>query len=179
MPPSATRGPGGAGAAEVDDDVAQDREQPGPQRADLRVEALAGAPGADEGLLHRLFGQAGVAERAHREPVELAGVRGVGLADVALASQCPGLHPPPSTGRTQPGFKLYALEFPDLEDFRPAIGADALDRRATVFHGHLFGVFDLDLLTLFDAVTLRHDGPSFRCRFAARLALPRGGLRRM
>src|SRR5262249_39068589 len=48
-------------------------------------------------------------------------------------------------------------EFPDLEDFRPAVRADALDRRATVFHRHLFRVFDLDLLTLFDAVTLRHE----------------------
>ena len=91
MPPSATRGTDGAGAAEVDDDVAQDREQPGAQRADLRVEALAGAPGADEGLLDRLFGEPGVAERAHREPVQLAGVGGVGLTDVSLAGQCRGI----------------------------------------------------------------------------------------
>ena len=48
------------------------------------------------------------------------------------------------------------LELSDLEDFGPAIGTYALDRRATVFHGHLFGFFDLDLLTLFDAVALSH-----------------------
>jgi RNA polymerase sigma-70 factor (ECF subfamily) len=34
-------GAGGAGTAEVDDDVAQDREQPGPKGADLGVEAVA------------------------------------------------------------------------------------------------------------------------------------------
>src|SRR4051812_15713477 len=48
------------------------------------------------------------------------------------------------------------LQFPDLEDLGPAVGAGALDRRPTVFHGHLLGVFDLDLLALFDAVTLWH-----------------------
>src|SRR5262249_19593886 len=58
-----------------------------------------------------------------------------------------------------------ALEFPDLEDFRPAVRADALDGWATVFHGHLFGVLNLDLLALFDAVPLRHEGSSFRCRY--------------
>jgi hypothetical protein len=52
--------------------------------------------------------------------------------------------------------QALSLEFPDLEDFGPAIGAEALDRRAAIFHGHLFGVFDLDLLPLFDAVTLGH-----------------------
>jgi hypothetical protein len=61
--------------------------------------------------------------------------------------------------------QALSLEFPDLEDFGPAIGADALDRRAAIFHGHLFGVFDLDLLPLFDAVTLGHNEPSFRRRF--------------
>ena len=54
------------------------------ERADLRVEALAGAPGAQKGLLHGLFGQTGVAEGASGEAVQLARVRGVRLADVAL-----------------------------------------------------------------------------------------------
>src|SRR5213078_324464 len=44
----------------------------------------------------------------------------------------------------------------DLEDLRAAVRARPLDRGATVFHGHLLGVFDLDLLALFDAVTLWH-----------------------
>src|ERR1700749_1692627 len=46
---------------QVDDDVAEDREEPGPQRPDLRVEPIPRPPGADEGLLHRLFGEPGVA----------------------------------------------------------------------------------------------------------------------
>src|SRR5262249_20705656 len=83
---------------------------------------VAGTPGAHEGLLYRLFGEAGVAERAHREAVELAGVRGVGLAYVPLAFQCPGLHPSPSTGRTQSGFKLYPSSFPILKIFVPQSG---------------------------------------------------------
>ena len=87
MPPSATLRPRRAGPTEVDDDVAQDREQPGAQRADLRVEALARPPGAQEGLLHGLLGEAGVAERAHCEPVQLTGVRGVGLTHVPLVGQ--------------------------------------------------------------------------------------------
>jgi len=39
-------GPRGARAAEVDHHVAQDREQPGSKRSQLRVEALACPPGA-------------------------------------------------------------------------------------------------------------------------------------
>jgi hypothetical protein len=55
------------------------------------------------------------------------------------------------------------LHFSDLEDFRAAIWARTLDRRATILHRHLFGVFDLDLLSLLDAVTLGHRWPSFHC----------------
>src|ERR1043166_489179 len=63
------------------------------------------------------------------------------------------------------------LEFSDLEDFRPTVRAGALDGRTPVLHRDLLGVFDLDLLALFDAVALGHEGPSFRCRGAAKLAL--------
>src|SRR3712207_4521225 len=38
-------------------DVAGDSEHPGPQSASLRVVAVGGAPGPQEGLLHRLFCQ--------------------------------------------------------------------------------------------------------------------------
>jgi hypothetical protein len=48
------------------------------------------------------------------------------------------------------------LHFSDLEDFRATVWARTLDRRATILHRHMFGVFDLDLLSLLDAVTLGH-----------------------
>src|SRR4051812_37922949 len=37
---------GRAGAAQIDHDVAKDREQPGAERAELGIEAISGAPGA-------------------------------------------------------------------------------------------------------------------------------------
>jgi hypothetical protein len=46
--------------AQVDHDVAEDREQPGAQRAELGVEAICGPPGSQEGLLHRLLAQPGI-----------------------------------------------------------------------------------------------------------------------
>src|SRR5262249_34812359 len=106
----------------------------------------------------------GVAERARREPIQLARVGRVGLADVAFAGQSTNRHTPRCTRRMSAGFKP-CLEFPDLEDFGAAVRANSLDRGATVFHGHLLGVFDLDLLALFDAVALRHRWISFRCRW--------------
>src|SRR5687767_2209256 len=54
-------------------------------------------------------------------------------------------------------------ELPDLEDLRAAVGAGALDCRATVLHGHLLGILYLDLLALLDAITLGHRTGSFRC----------------
>ena len=72
----------------------------------------------------------------------------------------------------------YLFEFADLEDFGAAVGADALDRGATVFHRHLLGVFDLDLLALFDAVTLGHWGSPFAAVGMTRV-YARDGLRRM
>ena len=71
------RGSHRTGARQVDDDVAQDREQPRPQRAQRVVEALGGLPGPHERLLHRLFGEAPIAQRPQREPVQLGAVRGV------------------------------------------------------------------------------------------------------
>src|SRR5436305_3738883 len=50
-------------------------------------------------------------------------------------------------------------ELADLEDLRPAVRAEALDRRAPVLHGHLPGVLDLHLLAFLDAVTLGHHEP--------------------
>src|SRR3954454_21914610 len=49
------------------------------------------------------------------------------------------------------------VELPDLEDLCAAIGTRALNRSATVLHGHLLRILDLDLLLLLDAVTLSHD----------------------
>ncbi len=77
------------------------------------------------------------------------------------------------------GTPLALSEFPDLEDFRPAVGADTLDRRATIFHRHLFGVLDLNLLALFDAVTLRHVRTPFAVASRQSCADREGGLRRM
>src|SRR5206468_10056212 len=54
------------------------------------------------------------------------------------------------------------VEFSDSEDLRPAVGARALNSRATILHGHLLRVLDLDLLLFLDAITLRHRGPPFR-----------------
>src|ERR671937_1220983 len=66
-----------------------------------------------------------------------------------------------ASGPADPPRNGWLGEFADLEDLGPAVGADPFDGGATVFHGHLFGVFDLDLLALFDAVTLWHE-PSLR-----------------
>src|SRR5437870_2422747 len=52
-------------------------------------------------------------------------------------------------------------EFPDPEDLRAAVGARALNRRATVLHGHLHRIHDLDLLLLLDAVALGHRATSW------------------
>jgi 1-acyl-sn-glycerol-3-phosphate acyltransferase len=63
-------------------------------------------------------------------------------------------------GRTRSSNQL--VELADLEDFGAAIGARALDRRATVLHGHLLRVLDLNLLAFLDAVALGHvKGPPF------------------
>src|SRR3954468_9025521 len=51
----------------------------------------------------------------------------------------------------------WLVELPDSEDLRPAVGAGALNCRATVLHGHLLRILDLDLLLLLDAITLRHN----------------------
>src|SRR5437764_15141660 len=48
-------------------------------------------------------------------------------------------------------------EFADLEDLGAAVRTRPLDGGTAVFHRHLFGVFDLDLLALFDAITLWHN----------------------
>src|SRR5881392_1131348 len=48
------------------------------------------------------------------------------------------------------------LELADLEDLRAAVGAGALDRRATVLHGHLLGISYLDLLAFLNAVAGWH-----------------------
>src|SRR5690349_24954148 len=115
---------------------------------------------------------------------------GVGLADVAFAAErTPGRssqldHPTRHTLPGRAGFKFLSgralFEFSDLEDFRPAVRADSLDSRATVLHRHLFGVFDLDLLTLFDAVTLRHEGALLSIAATRQISpCERGGLRRM
>ena len=76
-----------AGPAEVDHDIAVDREQPGAQRAQLGIEAVGCLPSPEEGVLHRLLGQPGVLERAEREAIELAGVCRVGLAHAGFAGQ--------------------------------------------------------------------------------------------
>src|SRR4051812_13210243 len=52
------------------------------------------------------------------------------------------------------------LQLADLEDLRPAVGARALDCRATVLLGHLHRVHDLDLLLFLDAITLGHSATS-------------------
>src|SRR5919201_5691249 len=52
-------------------------------------------------------------------------------------------------------------ELPDLEDLGSAVGARALNRRATVHHRDLLRVLDLDLLAFLDAIALRHRGPPF------------------
>jgi hypothetical protein len=76
-----------AGPAQVDDDVTEDGEQPGAERSELRVEPIARAPCANKGLLDRLLGEPWIAQRAHREAVELAAVGGVRLANARFADQ--------------------------------------------------------------------------------------------
>src|SRR5215471_9903272 len=72
--------------------------------------------------------------------------------------------------RRPDGAAALLFQFADLEDFGAAVGADALNGRAAVFHRHLFGVFDLDLLALLDAVTLGHGGLLSLPVLSARLA---------
>src|SRR3954447_8846592 len=78
-----------ARAAQVDPDVSQNREEPGSKRPDLGIEAIAGAPGAQERVLDGLLGHARILERSQGESVELAGMRRVCLADVRLSRECP------------------------------------------------------------------------------------------
>src|SRR3954451_22030854 len=80
-------GPYGACTREIDHDVAHDREEPRAQRTELVVETIGGAPRADERLLHRFLGKPAVAERAHREAVELRPVRGVDGAHAVIGRQ--------------------------------------------------------------------------------------------
>src|SRR4029079_19055395 len=47
----------------IDDDVAQNCEQPRSLRTERRIESTSGPPGADEGLLHGVLGESAVAER--------------------------------------------------------------------------------------------------------------------
>ena len=83
-----------AGPAQIDDDVAKDREQPGPERAELGIEAISGSPGAQEGVLDRLLGELSVVEGAQREAVELAGMGRVGLAEPRLLGENDVSHRP-------------------------------------------------------------------------------------
>src|SRR3954452_15661207 len=60
--------------------------------------------------------------------------------------------------RPLPVRRLFELS--DLEDHGPTVGACALNRWATVLHGHLLRGLDLDLLLLLDAITLGHSATS-------------------
>src|SRR5947208_7334656 len=77
------------------------------------------------------------------------------------------------------------VQLSDPEDLRPAVRARALNRRATVLHGHLLRILDLDLLLFLDAVALGHGATSwvgwtlvFRprgtdsCRFVRIVSIP-------
>src|SRR5438067_8219444 len=71
----------------------------------------------------------------------------------------------PGCGRTAGSRRRSArwdlVQLSDPEDLRAAVGARALNRRATVLHGHLLRVLDLDLLLLLDAVALGHGATSW------------------
>src|SRR5438067_13070793 len=71
----------------------------------------------------------------------------------------------PGCGRTAGSRRRSArwdlVQLSDPEDLRAAVGARALNRRATVLHGHLLRILDLDLLLLLDAVALRHGATSW------------------
>jgi hypothetical protein len=51
-----------AGASQVDDDVALDREEPGPDGTQCGIEAMVGPERSNEGLLNRLLCQTRVAK---------------------------------------------------------------------------------------------------------------------
>ncbi len=74
---AASIGRTGARSSHVDDDVAQDREQPGAQGRQEGVVAVRRPPRPNERLLHSLLGERRVAERAHGGAVELATVRAI------------------------------------------------------------------------------------------------------
>src|SRR5262245_3841841 len=63
----------------------------------------------------------------------------------------------------EPG-RRELVQLPDLEDLGTAVGARALNRRASVLHRDLLRVLDLDLLAFLDAVALSHREPPFKSR---------------
>jgi len=74
-------------AREIDHDVADDREQPGTQRAERVVEAVSCSPGAHERFLHSLLRQASVAQGTHGEAIQLGAVRGIDGTDPVVGRQ--------------------------------------------------------------------------------------------
>ena len=62
--------PPGAGTRKVDEEVAQDAEEPTSKGASLRIEAIGAFPGSEQGLLHGVFGGAPSAHASSREGTE-------------------------------------------------------------------------------------------------------------
>ncbi len=111
----------------VEHRVAGDREQPHPQRGQLRVEAVRGPPGPQEGLLHHVLRGAGITEATQHEAVELCAMGGVRGADGILVlepcDQCVAAALP-----HQPHVRTYAARRPavhrDCSGCRMQVNAD-------------------------------------------------------
>lgn len=67
--------------------IAGDGEQPHPQAGQAGVEAVGGAPGTEEGLLHDVLREARVAEVTEGEAIELGPVGRVRGPDARFVPQ--------------------------------------------------------------------------------------------